>query len=43
MQLGQQTSDQTEQVFLEMLRGPISIYFDTEEQFDKETMESQIE
>ena len=26
-----------------MLRGPISIYFDTEEQFDKETMESQIE
>jgi hypothetical protein len=43
VQLGQQTTNQTEQLFLEMLRGPISLYFDTDEAFDKDAIEEQVE
>ena len=43
VQNGVQTTEKTEQLFLEIMRGPVSTYFDTDEEFDKTTMEQQIE
>ena len=43
VQNGQRSTDKTEQLFLEVMRGPVAHYFDTEEEFDKTTLESNIE
>ena len=33
--MGQSTTNTTESLLLEILRGPITLYFDTEQVFDK--------
>lgn len=43
VQNGQATTNSKEQLFVELMRGPISLYFDTDEQFDKQNLEEQIE
>ena len=43
MLVGEKSTQQTEQLLLELLKGPVSLYFDTEQTFEKSAMEAQIE